>query len=721
MTNIKRTAKGFFWNQIGRTIEYVLIFLFAALIARKLGAETNGIYASVFSTVYFLLIISSMGFETVIASSFPKTYKDISSAAGAFRGMLIFRFFISIVIGIGFLLLRTTLIRLLHLPPFVFNYLLIVVFYFILRNIISLFNSTLIAFFETRITSFISVAIRSIELVAAYLLVNSGHNLQWIFLLITATSLIQIIFYAVAAKPLLFSASEDKSIIPILSLGGKFWLNSTLEFILGKQADIILLGMFTISLIEIGNYDVAFTFAQTINLGLTMGFYGISVATFSSIESADKSHVRKYFETVNRFILLVLIPVFMFTAAFAKVLIPFIYSADYTKSIQLFQFFTIIFIITRIFAGGLAADYLQSKGETKILLITSIISGAANIILAIILIPVLGISGAVLATCAAALIIAGLHFYFVRQSLNITIQLSALIIILSMSIVSISMTYLISRNLNIWHPAFLLFLYALILVMIAVVVKVFNSEEIEYLSRINSRLAKLLQPFAKQTVQQTSELTDRQKWAYAWMPQSECVIDIGCSNSSLIESLPNKSKYTIGIDTDIDALKSISHQGSKLHLINAQAESLPLKTEFADVVLLLDVLEHTRDDKMVISEAYRILKPNGLLIMSIPYKGLFSFLDPQNLSHRLKTGKKNLIHRHYGEKDLRRLLFRLFKIEDKHFGGLFLYPITFWGANYFNKHFGIDVSIYCKKLGDLDNDISWGKLSYNLIIRARKI
>jgi O-antigen/teichoic acid export membrane protein/SAM-dependent methyltransferase len=721
MTDFKRTAKGFFWNQIGRTIEYVLVFLFAAFVARKLGAETNGIYASVLSTVSFLLIISSMGFETAIASTFPKVYKDFSSAAGAFRGMLIFRFFFSIILGIGFLLLRTTLIRLLHLPPFVFNYLLIVVFYFILRNIISLFNSSLIAFFETRLSSSISVSIRLIELVVAYFLLKSGYNLQWIFLLITTTSLIQIVFYSVAAKPLLFSKSEEKSIAPILSLGGKFWLNSILGFVLGKQADIILLGLFTVSLVEIGNYDVAFTFAQTINIGLTMGFYGISVATFSSIESVDKLKVRKYFETANHFILLALTPVFIFAAAFSKVLIPFIYSTDYTKSIPLFQFFTIVFIVSRIFAGGLAADYLQSKGETKKLLITSVISGAANIVLAIILIPVYGILGAALATCVAGLIIAGLHFYFVRQSLGITLQLGALIKILSLSIFSVFLTYFISWNLNIWHPAFLVFMYALILVMITAVLKVFSSEEIEYLLRINAGLAKLFQPFAKQTVKQTSELTDRQKWAYAWLPQSGFVVDIGCSNSALIELIPNKSEYTIGIDTDINTLNAISQQGSKLQLMHAQAESLPLKTEFADAVLLLDVLEHTQDEKMVISEVHRILKPNGLFILSVPYKGLFSFLDPQNLSHRIKTGKKNLVHKHYSNKDLRRLLFRLFEVENKHYGGLFLYPITFWASNFLKKHFSIDVSNFFRRLGDIDNDISWGKLSYNLIIKARKI
>lgn len=217
------------------------------------------------------------------------------------------------------------------------------------------------------------------------------------------------------------------------------------------------------------------------------------------------------------------------------------------------------------------------------------------------------------------------------------------------------------------------------------------------------------------------KLFTNQKWAFAWLPQTQYTVDIGCSNRPLIKLLQLKSENVIVIDTDIDALKTLDNQNPTTNLIHAKAENLPLQSNFADAVLLLDVLNYTQDEKMVISEAWRILKPNGLLIMSVPYKGLFSFLDPQNLSHRIKTSKKEIIHKRYSGKDLRRLLFRLFKVEEKHFGGLFFFPVTFGAAKYFKKNSGIDMGNFFRRLGDIDNDISWGKLSYNLIIKARKI
>ncbi len=217
------------------------------------------------------------------------------------------------------------------------------------------------------------------------------------------------------------------------------------------------------------------------------------------------------------------------------------------------------------------------------------------------------------------------------------------------------------------------------------------------------------------------KLFTNHKWAFAWLPQTQYIVDIGCSNRPLIKLLQLKSENVISVDTNIDALKALDNQNPNTTLIQAKAENLPLQSNFADAVLLLDVLDHTQDDKMVISEAWRILKPSGLLILSVPYKGLFRFLAPEILSLKIKSKTYYPYHKHYSFTDLRRLLFRLFKIEDKHYGGLFLSPITFGLNNFCLKHFKLDLSKFLNKVGDIDYDISWGRMSYNLIIKARKI
>lgn len=722
MTKLKRIASGFFWNQIGRSLEYILIFLFSALIARKLGAEINGIYATILSIVYFLFVISSFGLETAISSTFPKLFgENISTASSAFRKLLIFRIISTLAVGLIFYILRYTVLDFTNISHLVLDFVLVVFFYFVLRSIISLFISFLTAFFQIRTISFISVAIRSVELGAGFFLILSGYGLNWIFILLTSTSLMQVGILSFILRKELFSDSENISVKSIIFLGGKFWLNSALEFLFGKQASVLLLGVFAVSLSEIGNYDVAFTFAQALNYGLTMGFFGVSVAAFSSIDLKGKALVIQYWESLHRALLLLIIPVFIFVITFAEILIPFVYSHEYFKSVVWLQVFLVIFIFIRIIGGGITADYLHSKGQVKSLLISSTISGLLNIGLAIFLIQYYGINGAVVAACVSAIVVATLHLFYMRQLIKIKLQISFALRLILISFVGVTVTFLLNEFINYWNPIFSFGIFIFVLFVVFIFVKPLKPADTDNLSRIDKRLNRIAKWFTKIINPYLSLLTDRQKWAFAWLPKTEYVVDVGCSNRPLLKLLQFKSDHIIGVDTDIDSLRSINNQNPNTILIQASAENLPLPAAFADAVLLLDVLEHTNDEKMVISEAWRILKPNGLLIVSVPYKGLFRFLDPENVSRKIKSKTNYPYHKHYSFTDLRRLFFRLFKIERKHYGGLFIFPISFGAKHFFLKHFKLDLSKFLDKVGDVDYNISWGRMSYNLIIRARKI
>lgn len=49
--------------------------------------------------------------------------------------------------------------------------------------------------------------------------------------------------------------------------------------------------------------------------------------------------------------------------------------------------------------------------------------------------------------------------------------------------------------------------------------------------------------------------------------------------------------------------------------IRSQLEALPIQSESMDIVLLMHVLETTKHPGTVLQEAYRVLRPNGLLIV----------------------------------------------------------------------------------------------------------
>jgi SAM-dependent methyltransferase len=58
-------------------------------------------------------------------------------------------------------------------------------------------------------------------------------------------------------------------------------------------------------------------------------------------------------------------------------------------------------------------------------------------------------------------------------------------------------------------------------------------------------------------------------------------------------------------------------------LLRADFHSLPVKSDSFDLVTSIDVLEHLQDDRRAIAELQRILRPGGLLVVSVP---AFQFL-----------------------------------------------------------------------------------------------
>lgn len=55
-----------------------------------------------------------------------------------------------------------------------------------------------------------------------------------------------------------------------------------------------------------------------------------------------------------------------------------------------------------------------------------------------------------------------------------------------------------------------------------------------------------------------------------------------------------------------------------LSFVSGRLESVPLRSESCDVVLALDVLEHIEDDVVGLREAARLLRPQGLLLVTVP-------------------------------------------------------------------------------------------------------
>ncbi|MBI5045338.1 MAG: class I SAM-dependent methyltransferase [Candidatus Levybacteria bacterium] len=94
------------------------------------------------------------------------------------------------------------------------------------------------------------------------------------------------------------------------------------------------------------------------------------------------------------------------------------------------------------------------------------------------------------------------------------------------------------------------------------------------------------------------------------------ILDAGCGTGSNILFL-KKFGDVYGVDTSLSATKFCQMRGLK-NIKTADVSNLPYNDNSFDLVCLMDVLEHIKDDKKVIREIFRVLKPQGQLLITVP-------------------------------------------------------------------------------------------------------
>ncbi len=107
------------------------------------------------------------------------------------------------------------------------------------------------------------------------------------------------------------------------------------------------------------------------------------------------------------------------------------------------------------------------------------------------------------------------------------------------------------------------------------------------------------------------------------------------------------------IDIDKAGLQEATERG--LNVLYASALELPIKTNQADVVLCLDIIEHIKEDHKLIKEISRVLKGDGKVILTTPMQDGVSF--PFLGKEKIETIERNWehVHKGYSLEDIKKL------------------------------------------------------------------
>lgn len=103
---------------------------------------------------------------------------------------------------------------------------------------------------------------------------------------------------------------------------------------------------------------------------------------------------------------------------------------------------------------------------------------------------------------------------------------------------------------------------------------------------------------------------------------SDTVADVGCGDGACISYCVLQGAEVCGIDIDEGALSGarerIAGRGGGVTLATGDAAEIPLPDDWASRVVCTEVLEHVPNVDRVLSELVRVLRPGGLLLVSVP-------------------------------------------------------------------------------------------------------
>ncbi len=115
------------------------------------------------------------------------------------------------------------------------------------------------------------------------------------------------------------------------------------------------------------------------------------------------------------------------------------------------------------------------------------------------------------------------------------------------------------------------------------------------------------------------------------------ILDIGCGTGAMLDELAPFG-HVVGADFSPEALQFCVTRGVGADLARADVRRLPFADASFDIVTAMDIVEHIDDDKAAACEIFRVLRPGGRLLVTVPaFESLWSEHDEALHHHRRYT------------------------------------------------------------------------------------
>lgn len=114
--------------------------------------------------------------------------------------------------------------------------------------------------------------------------------------------------------------------------------------------------------------------------------------------------------------------------------------------------------------------------------------------------------------------------------------------------------------------------------------------------------------------------------------KDKVVLDIGSGVGYGAKILAEKAREVIAIDLSEEAIRYADREysGENVEMMVANGENLPLASDSVDVVVSFELIEHLHAQQVHLLEVERVLKPDGIMVISTPNRIFYSQESNQN-------------------------------------------------------------------------------------------
>ena len=151
---------------------------------------------------------------------------------------------------------------------------------------------------------------------------------------------------------------------------------------------------------------------------------------------------------------------------------------------------------------------------------------------------------------------------------------------------------------------------------------------------------------------------------HEYINEFDVLLDVGCgANLTYDIAITDEGKSVVGVDFTMNFLRRAPRGHACISFAQADALRLPFRNGSFRAVICSETIEHIPDDSAALAEIARVLRPKGLLFVTVPNlwnaARIIQMLKTRDLTLKLMEGHV----REYSPRQFKKLLSNSFTIE----------------------------------------------------------